>query len=253
MKRRIIIICFVILLIPFILNWVMRWSQIVPYVGEAKDWLGFWGSYLSAAAAAIMIIYTAYSLRLNEKTLIEMKREWEEERKANLYFSIEDRIGLFVLKVANIGKSPAYNVRLKFNKEFIDALLFNQIKDVYRTLPSKSFSLENGKAKYFYISPIYGNSICEFKKTHETFTGEEINNWLNKFRYVPIIIDATFGKKDTAHAEITLDNFLVSSLVIKDDITEQLEKMAKGMVKSNDSLYTIQKSLDIIARHIEKK
>ena len=150
MKRRIIIICFVILLIPFILNWVMRWSQIVPYVGEAKDWLGFWGSYLSAAAAAIMIIYTAYSLRLNEKTLIEMKREWEEERKANLYFSIEDRIGLFVLKVANIGKSPAYNVRLNFNKEFIDALLFNQIKDVYRTLPSKSFSLENGKAKYFY-------------------------------------------------------------------------------------------------------
>lgn len=253
MKKGIIIICFVILLIPFILNWVMRWPQIVPYVGEAKDWLGFWGSYLSAAAAAIMIIYTAYSLRLNEKTLIEMKREWEEERKANLYFSIEDRIGLFVLKVANIGKSPAYNVRLKFNKEFIDALLFNQIKDVYRTLPSKSFSLENGKAKYFYISPIYGNSICEFKKTHETFTGEEINNWLNKFRYVPIIIDATFGKKDTAHAEITLDNFLVSSLVIKDDITEQLEKIAKGMVKSNDSLYTIQKSLDIIARHIEKK
>ena len=253
MKRRIIIICFVILLIPFILNWVMRWSQIVPYVGEAKDWLGFWGSYLSAAAAAIMIIYTAYSLRLNEKTLIEMKREWEEERKANLYFSIEDRIGLFVLKVANIGKSPAYNVRLNFNKEFIDALLFNQIKDVYRTLPSKSFSLEDGKAKYFYISPIYGNSICEFNKTHETFTGEEINNWLNKFRYVPIIIDATFGKKDTAHAEITLDNFLVSSLVIKDDITEQLEKMAKGMVKSNDSLYTIQKSLDIIARHMEKK
>ena len=253
MKKGIIIIGSVILLIPFILNWVMRWSQIVPYVGEAKDWLGFWGSYLSAAAAAIMIIYTAYSLRLNEKTLIEMKREWEEERKANLYFSIEDRIGLFVLKVANIGKSPAYNVRLKFNKEFIDALLFNQIKDVYRTLPSKSFSLEDGKAKYFYISPIYGNSICEFNKTHETFTGEEINNWLNKFRYVPIIIDATFGKKDTAHAEITLDNFLVSSLVIKDDITEQLEKMAKGMVKSNDSLYTIQKSLDIIARHMEKK
>jgi hypothetical protein len=253
MKKGIIIIGSVILLIPFILNWVMRWTQIVPYVGEAKDWLGFWGSYLSAAAAAIMIIFTYYSLKNNKETLNEMKKEWEEERKANLYFSIEDRIGLFVLKVANIGKSPAYNVRLKFNKEFINALLFNQIKDVYRTLPSKSFSLENGKAKYFYISPIYGNSICEFKKTHETFTGEEINNWLNKFRYVPIIIDATFGKKDTAHAEITLDNFLVSSLVIKDDITEQLEKMAKEMVRSNDSIYTIQKTLDIIARHIEQK
>jgi hypothetical protein len=113
--------------------------------------------------------------------------------------------------------------------------------------------LENGKAKYFYISPVYGNSNFEFKKTHETFTGEEINNWLNKFRYVPIIIDATFGKNDTAHAEITLDNFLVSSLVIKDDITEQLEKIAKGMVKSNDSIYPIQKGLSITAKHIEKK
>lgn len=253
MKKGLIIIGVVIVLLPIILNLVMRQPQIVPYVGEAKDWLAFWGNYLSAAVAAIMIIFTYYSLKNNKETLNEMKREWEEARKANLYFSIEDRIGLFVLKVANIGKSPAYNVRLKFNKEFIDALLFNQIKDVYRTLPSKSFSLENGKAKYFYISPIYGNSICEFKKTHETFTGEEINNWLNKFRYVPIIIDATFGKKDTAHAEITLDNFLVSSLVIKDDITEQLEKMAKEMVRSNDSIYTIQKNLDIMARHIEKK
>lgn len=147
MKKGIIIIGSVILLIPFILSWVMRWTQIVPYVGEAKDWLGFWGSYLSVAAAAIMIIFTYYSLKNNKETLNEMKKEWEEERKANLYFSIEDRIGLFVLKVANIGKSPAYNVRLKFNKEFIDALLFNQIKDVYRTLPSKSFSLEDGKAK----------------------------------------------------------------------------------------------------------
>lgn len=212
MKRSIIIALIFIALIfiallPAIINFFMLQPSLIPYVGEAKDWLEFWGSYLSAAVAAIMIVYTAYSLKLNEKTLAEMKREWEEERMPNLCFSIEDRIGLFVLKVANNGKSPAYNIRLNFNKEFIDALLFNQIKEVYRKLPFKSFSLENGKAKYFYLSPIYGYGTCEFQKTHETFRREEINKWLDKFRYVPIIIDAVYSDNRKAHAELKLDDF----------------------------------------------
>lgn len=164
MKRSIIIALIFIAILPPIINFSLLQPSLIPYVGEAKDWLEFWGSYLSAAVAAIMIVYTAYSLKVNEKTLAEMKREWDEERLPKLYFSIEDRIGLFVLKVANIGKSPAYNIRLNFNKEFIDAMLFNQIKEVYRTLPLKTISLENGKAKYFYLSPIYGQGIYEFKK-----------------------------------------------------------------------------------------
>lgn len=131
MKKGIIIICFVILLIPFILNWVMRWPQIVPYVGEAKDWLGFWGSYLSAAAAAIMIIYTAYSLRLNEKTLIEMKRECEEERKARLSVSIVVHDKVFMIRIKNIGKLPAYNINLGFNQEFIESLFAANVKRTY--------------------------------------------------------------------------------------------------------------------------
>lgn len=253
MKRFFVIALIIIAILPASINFAMLQPSFFTYVGEAKDWLGFWGSYLSAAAAAIMIIYTAYSLRLNEKTLIEMKREWEEERKARLYFSIEDRIGLILLKVTNVGKEPAYNIRLSFNNEFIDSILFNQIKEVYQTLPSKKFSLENGKAKYFYISPVYGKAFVEFKKTHETFTGTEVNNWLDKFKNVPIIIDATYGKGEREHAELKLDDFLISSLVVKDEVSEQLEKIAKGTVKSNDQIYTIQKSLDIIARHIEKK
>lgn len=79
MKRALFWTIVLIIAFPFFLNLLMQCRQILPFVGEAKDWLSFWGSYLSAAIAAIMIIYTGYSLKVNKRTLEEMKHEWEEE------------------------------------------------------------------------------------------------------------------------------------------------------------------------------
>lgn len=61
-----------------------------------------------------------------------------------------------------------------------------------------------------------------------------------------------YGNNCKEHAELKLDDFLVSSLVVKDDISGQLEKIANGTVKSNNN-YTIQKSLEIIAKFVEKQ
>lgn len=251
MKKGIIITGFVILLLPIILNWVMCWPQIAPYVGEAKDWLAFWGNYLSAAVAAIMIIFTYYSLKNNKETLNEMKREWEEERKARLLVSIVANDWLFMIRIENIGKLPAYNIQMGFNQEFIDLLFADKIRNTYIELMKKNFTLDAGESKYFYLSPIYSHHVDTYQIGNEIFHSGEINKWLDSFRYKLIIIEAHYNDKEFTHYKTTLDDYLLSSLVIKDDITQQLSALTKGTVKNNNQYYPIQKSLDIIARYVE--
>lgn len=253
MKRSLVIALIIIAILPAFINFAMLQPSSFPYVGEAKDWLGFWGSYLSAAAAAIMIIYTAYSLKLNEKTLIEMKREWEEDRKARLEFTIVPNDMSFMIRIKNIGKLPAYNIQMKFNKEFIESLIDETIKDTYSKLMKKNFTLGAGESKYFYLSPIYSHHVDSYTIGKEYYSSSYVNKWLDGFRHKLIVIDAHYNDKEYVHYETTLDDYLLSSLVVKDDITQQLMALVKGIVRNNDQYYPIQKSLDTIARYIEKK
>lgn len=252
MKRSLVIALIIIAILPAFINFAMLQPSFFPYVGEVKDWLGFWGDYLSAAVAAIMIIYTAYSLRLNERTLNEMKREWEEDRKARLVISITSNDWIFMIRVKNIGKLPAYNIRMGFNKDFVNSLFAEKIRLTYTNLMNKRFSLYAGESKYFYLSPIYNRHMDAYKIGNETFHAGEINKWLDSFRHKLIIIEAHYNDKEFTHYETTLDDYLLSNLVVKDDITQQLTALVKGTVKNNNQYYPIQKSLDIIARHIEK-
>lgn len=253
MKKGLTITGAVIVLLPIILNWVMRQPQIVPYVGETKDWLTFWGDYLSAAVASIMIVFTYFSLKNNKETLNEMKREWEEERKARLSISIVANDSKFMIRIKNIGKLPAYNIQMGFNKEFVDSLFAAKIRNTYKELLKKNFTLDAGESKYFYLSPIYSHHVDTYQIGNETFHAGEINKWLDSFRHKLIIIEAHYNDKEFTHYETTLDDYLLSNLVVKDDITQQLTALVKGTVKNNNQYYPIQKSLDIIAKHIEKQ
>lgn len=255
MKKALIITGIVIVLLPIILNWVMRQPQIAPYVGEAKGWLAFWGNYFSAAVAAIMIIFTYYSLKNNKETLNEMKREWEEERKAQLIVSITANDRIIMIKVKNIGKVPAFDIRLTFNQEFIDSLYAGNIKSIYSDLTGKRFLLEAGESKYFYLSPLHKNGRSVYFYDDKEFTQEQINKWLENEVNVPIVIDAEFNGKEKAHFETSLSNFFISNLAISDDIVRPLTSLSDGIVEDRDGnghCDTIQKSLDNIAKNIER-
>lgn len=81
-----------------------------------------------------------------------------------------------------------------------------------------------------------------------------LKKWLDKFRHIPIIIDAEFmdrGKIENVHEKLVLDDFLLYNLVVYDDIAQPLNEIAKATIKKNDQYYPIQKSLDIIAKYVE--
>lgn len=221
-----------------------------PVVGNGESWLSFWASYLCAAATFIMVIYTSRTLKQNSDQLVEMKRQWREDHRARLIFSIAFEQGLFVLKISNVGIEPAYNIKLRFSDVFIDSLLANATKEIYRRLNEKGFSIEGKTEKYFYISPQYGNASVFFNRTNENFSAEEINKWIDDFRNVPIVIKGTYCDEYEVDETLKLDDFLIMSLVINDELTNNIEDIRKGLVVKNTQFYPIQKSLDMIAKKL---
>lgn len=221
-----------------------------PVVGNGESWMSFWASYLCAAATFIMVIYTSWTLKQNSEQLEEIKRQWKEEHRARLVFSIAFEQGLYVLKIANVGMEPAYNIKLKFSDVFIDSLLADATKEIYRRLNEKSFFIEGKGAKYFYISPQYGDASVTFCRTNESFSSEDKNKWIDKFRDVAIEIRGIYCDEYEVDETLKLDDFLIMSLVINDELTNNIEDIRKGVVVKNTYYYPIQKSLDMIAKKL---
>lgn len=245
-------------IIPLGINLLVGLPQnILPFhvVGNDISWLDFWASYMSAAATFLMVIFTWLTLKQNGEQLVELKRQWNEDHRARLSFSIVSKQGIFMLKIANVGKEIAYNIRLTFSDLFIESLLSNSTKEIYRKLSEKSFIIEPNIDKYFYLAPVYGKSSVKFHRTNEEYSAEEIKKWLDMFRYIPIDINGTYCENYRISETLVLDEFLIMSLVVNDELTSSIEDIKKGTVIKNDQYYPIQKSLDIIAKNmsIEQK
>lgn len=100
-----------LLILPFIINRLILCPPIWEFVGESKDWLAFWPSYLCAATSAIMIAFTAKTLKSNDMLLAnnieqlnELKKQWEQEHKpdVSVTFSKFDEEGY--IRIMNISK-----------------------------------------------------------------------------------------------------------------------------------------------------
>ena len=103
MKKLYLLITLVILLllIPFILNFLISQPTFFNVVGEPVDWLHFWATYLGAAASFLMIAFTALALKHNKEQLEELKRQWQEEHKPNISLTFNQLGNVAYLRVVN--------------------------------------------------------------------------------------------------------------------------------------------------------
>ena len=94
--------------VPLLLNWFILKDRRFDVVGEAADWLQFWPVYLSAIGTIAMTIATFCALRANQKQLANAI----ESEGAQLVFSLYSDYEYVLLKVTNVGRSVARNIRL---------------------------------------------------------------------------------------------------------------------------------------------
>lgn len=104
--------------IPYIINFLILSKRCWDVVGEGRDWLAFWPSYLSSIASAVMIGYTAITLKNNKQQLDELKRQWLEEHKPSLTVSYNMIENVAYLRLVNTSKVEITNLTITGNFYF---------------------------------------------------------------------------------------------------------------------------------------
>lgn len=213
-------VIFLVALLPLMLNWLILIERRFDVVGEATDWLQFWPVYLSAIGTLIMTVATFYTLRANQKQMASMI----ESEGAQLVFSLYSDYEYVLLKVTNVGRSVARNIKLSIpnrldilernaDMPFGEGLIkhFNTLNTIPLLLPNQSeyialymYRALNGSIKDndgiktvemfgdLYI-PEDITKIAEYFK-NETFVVEgQFTNYLNQVHPVSQEVDNTYN------------------------------------------------------------
>lgn len=225
----------IILLLPLFLNWVVTRDNFYNYkvAGEPKDWLSFWVIYFSALMSFAMVIITWYTLKQNKEQLDEIKRERKESQRARLVFDIIISQKAYFLRIRNIGKENAFNVSICVNEDFIQNLEDND--RVFFEVIKQTFYVPTDIPKYFFIGP------CE----------DVITRW--KGKNIPLSLTGTYSDNYKIQENIDMNQFIDQQhIIVEDELTTAFKYFKEGVITQNDSYFTIQKSMDIIAKNIEK-
>lgn len=229
-KRYVVISTVVIFLIlfPFLLNWLLLRKPIVPVVGDGTTWLSFWPVYLSAIASFGMIYMTYLSLKQSQDHIEDLKQREDEARRARLVFSVVVYQTAFYLRILNIGKENAFNIKLDFNDDFINEIE-EKYQKYYKQLSRPDF-IEAGKSIYILIGWCEDvNKAWEGKKNIMSITG-------------------SYNDKYSVDETLDMEHFIGKShFIVKGDLETTMEYMKKGLVVQNNGYKPVQKSLDEIA------
>lgn len=235
--RSVLLMCTIIVacvLFPFVLNWSLLRNPILPIVGDAETWLSFWPVYLSSIASFGMIFFTYRSLQQNKTQIEELRLQREEDERARLVISVIVYQTSFMLKISNIGKRNVFNAIINFNEDFISELVEKRFQEGFRQL-SKPFFVEVGTSRYLYIGH------CP-----------EVNKaWKDK--NVVIKMNGSYNNIYTIEEDIDMNWFLDKTfMVVQGDLETTMSYMKKGLIVQNDQYMPVQKSLDMIAKSIQK-
>jgi len=165
------------------------------------DWVA-----VSAIATFVMVIATFLALRQNKKQLKELKRQWQEEHKARLEFSIDTKYCTFFLKMQNVGKSDAYIKKIEINEEFLNEIPIDCRKKLLNYLCTNSLRIKPSKAKYYVLSEVQRDDLEEFKS-------------------IPIIITAIHNSGFIQKEEFTINDYdyIGRSLPVENGIEMELK------------------------------
>lgn len=229
---------------PILLNVLLQIKNPISQIsiiGDSKDWLSFWSVYIGSIGSIIMAVVAFVTLKQNKsltdqneiliaqnkEQLDELKRQWEEEHRPRINLSIIVYRKAFHIKIKNIGKGNATDIKLSFNKDFIENLLMEEYKEIYKDVEKNPFVIEEGEAKYVFIG----------------FCDDIQNQWNNK--HVVLKIYGTYCTKYHIDETFYMEEFITQRFM---DVKDALWEIADGLSCPNSKHYPIQKSLDIIAK-----
>ena len=272
--------------VPLLLNWLILQGRRFDVVGEATDWLQFWPVYLSAIGTIAMTIATFCALRANQKQIANTI----ESEGAQLVFSLYSDYEYVLLKVTNVGRSVARNIRLSIpnrldiiernagmpfgvglikhfnNLTPIPLLLPNQSDYIplymFRALASSIKEEDGVKAVEMFGDSYYPENITEiseyFKNKTFTVTGS-FTNFLNQRHSVSQEVDNTYNvslAEENNSTERSLRELNKNLIGIKSELhtidTSKLKDIDAVLDRVKSELHSMSDSLKKIEGKIKK-
>lgn len=106
------------------------------------DWLMIVITAVYVIATILICIANFKSAKATREQAAEARRQYEEEHRAFISYELiyEQRV-FYGLRFTNHGKRVATNVQLQLDKDFIESLMDQSIKDQLHNLDGKEFTL----------------------------------------------------------------------------------------------------------------
>jgi len=109
----IFIIIIGVIALPLIINWLILRPRKFDIVGEGKDWLMFWSSFLSAIASFAMAFITWKTLKQNKEQLDELKNQWKEDHLPDISASLVKSDNCGYIRLFNISNVQINRLTIK--------------------------------------------------------------------------------------------------------------------------------------------
>lgn len=257
LKKSFIIAAGILLLlvvVPLALNGIILSERQFEVVGEATDWLQFWPVYLSAVGTIAMAIATFCALRANQKQIANAI----ESEGAQLVFSLYSDYEYVLLKVTNVGRSVARNIRLSIPNRldiiernlgmpFGEGLInhFNNLTPIPLLLPNQSDYIP------LYMYRALGSSIKDndgvksVEMFGDSYSPENITNIGEYFKTKTFTVTGFFtnflNQRHSVSQEVD-NTYNVSLAEENNSIERSLRELNKNLAGIKTELHTLDTS-----------
>ncbi|MCI1741199.1 MAG: hypothetical protein LKI18_02195 [Prevotella sp.] len=207
-----------IALTPLLINYLILQPKRFQFIGNGKDWLLFWSTYISAIASFLMVVITWLTLKQNREQLYQMKKQWEKNSRPYISVSINKfihtqvpkgnknpnitNINKYLLIIENTGISSATDLSIKFDLNSSSRIYCRTVTDRIKEIEDKKFEIK-GKDKiqlflWDYVS-----------------VDQNLNDFLESFQNSGIKISIRYNKIYTyqTHINIKESTFLQTTTV----------------------------------------
>lgn len=215
--------------LPIGLNFLLNINIGASIIGNSKDWLMFWGSYIGGFASFIML-FIAW------KTLMETKHT----NRPYIHMKIIKKLGVFYLECSNLGKSTAYSIKIEFPAKFKQTIPLSIIKSNIEDIEKADFPLPPGEKQH--IKLCYGHLNKALLKHY----GGNINT--NKITFDSTEVSMIDSNKNIEY----FDNALKYILVHYNDEYNEKKPISTSIYEDapQDMLTVIAFRLEAIEKHL---
>lgn len=180
-------------------------------------------------------------------------RQRRDDQRARLAFEIISWQGKYLLKITNVGKETAYNIKLKFGGSFLENHYSEDIKAIFRTFSVKQFCLVGGRSVYYYLTPEFTEERKLNIFINERFLSDQTNQWYSENADSQIRIRGKYNNRYKVKELFAISDFFLglSQRVTSPEATA-LEEISNGLACKNASSAPIQEQLAYISKSLNE-